>query len=130
MPIDGEPADILFILDMPFNEDHEKDAAMRLIGDGLYEAKAAPVAACLSAEAWHQVRRVGASKDYCQPRHDPDRREIIIVMAMTIGGEGLSQHLSISRGAGDVIIPGEWSEVHEGVKSPLLAIPGVSCEDS
>ena len=61
-----------------FTEEEEKRGALTEIGRKLWEEKQFPVACLLTSEAWSVTRRKGDNNDL-EPRHDPMRRECIII---------------------------------------------------
>lgn len=105
-----------FSLMTPFTEAKDKHAVLRKIGEQLYRDRVIPGAAILSTEAWLSSRRD------VEPRHDPDRKEVIIVQARTLLGNlcGIAR-MQIARSADGTIVAGEFEPpAVEGVHCSLL----------
>jgi hypothetical protein len=108
----------VYVLDVPFNEGAEKRAAMTRIGRELFAAREVPAAAVMSAEAWGAPDRAGG----VEPRHHPDRVEVITLAGSTVGGRhALMQRMVIGRDPAGLILPGPWNAPStEGVEPRLL----------
>jgi hypothetical protein len=84
---DGKDEMTLCALAVPFNEDHEKRTVLFKLGKKMYDEQKLTLAAILSSEAWMSQRTAENPMRGVQPRHDPNRKENIIVV-----GSGLMQH--------------------------------------
>lgn len=112
----GEPrTDLICIIASEFNEEENKRAVMRQIGSQLYASKQFPLAVVLISEAWM------SSQTETQPRHDPQREEVIVVFGM----DCLRKHTAVgiipfTRGEGKRIIPGEPEPITTGCTPYIL----------
>lgn len=116
---DGPREVVIVALAADFNEHGEKREAMRAAGKAMYEARRAPLAVAFSSEAWRSEQRKGVP--LIQPRDDPARQEIIVVVATTIRGDRvLHTHLPVTRAADGTMALGEAGEVLEGGEANVL----------
>ncbi len=86
----------MMALHVPFNEAREKATAMMncgiaAAGQGLKERKI-PVAAVLTSEVWRAPQ-----KSNCEPRHNPDREEALLCLAVTGDNRRASRFALITR---------------------------------
>lgn len=112
----------LFVCDVPFNEDADKERFMKVCAVACHEKKLVPVAAAICSEAW-QSRGQRKGAPHLQPRHDPARQEIVLVMASTLGGKQAHLDiLEIHRDQDNRIQPEAWlpGMTNETARSPLL----------
>ena len=94
---------LLFALAVPFNENHEKKAAMRRIGRQLYADQRFPVAAALTTECW----RASNPPPHTRPADCPDRQEGIVVQAATLDRQHRAmQMIEVTRNAADAMVLG------------------------
>jgi hypothetical protein len=64
-----------------FNDEKEKYAMMRRVGQEFQSQKILPLAACLVSECWR------TSRQDVQARDDPDREEGLVIVASTVDGK-------------------------------------------
>ena len=119
--LEGKDEMTLCALAVPFNEDHEKRTVLFGLGKKMYDEQKVTLAVILASEAWMSKRPMDAKPPFVEPRHDPNRKENIIVV-----GSGLMEHqrlficTPIKRGDKNVmIIDGESREIPEA-RFPLL----------
>lgn len=119
---DPELQRAVFVLDVPFNEHHEKLAAIETVTQKLVnvgDSTPAVVGVVLTSEAWLSSTSGAARR--CEPRHDPDRSEVIICTGLLMRQSvcGLAR-LPVSRRDG-FIQPASFSGIQfEGAQSHLL----------
>jgi len=95
---DGPDCYRLYLLGVPFTEDYEKRVTLNRLGKLVYQSKHMPIGVGLESEAWHTKHRPGTP--HLEPRHDPARREVIMVAATTMYNvKTASTHMEITRGA-------------------------------
>lgn len=70
-----------------FNEHDEKLSFMKQVGAKLMYDKMAPVAMFLASEAWMSHQRRESPGPFIQPRHDPERKEVIMIAGRTTQGD-------------------------------------------
>ncbi len=81
---------VLCCLAVPFNEAKEKHDIMTKIGKKFFEEETVVLAVILVSEAWLSTRPIESKEPLVQPRHDPNRKEHIIVV-----GSGMQQNQRI-----------------------------------
>ncbi len=101
---------------MNFNEWKEKSAVLRSVGKKIHEEKWFPVAFSLAAECWV------SNKLGTEPRHDPARREAIMIAAGLLGTRRRAMaQLPVLRDGSNRLVPGDWTGITtEGVETALL----------
>lgn len=82
---DGEFYFQVFIVEMDFNDPEEKYQLMRSFGRHVHALGMVPVAVSMSAEAWSSIQKPGPLNLFMPARHDPDRKEIIMISALGLG---------------------------------------------
>lgn len=114
-PIEILPA----LIDCDFNESEEKRAILFALGRRIYQDRLWPVSAVLASEAWGAPE---SSSSGVQPRHHPERREVIVLFGMTlVERRTASRIIDVTRGPGNVIVPAAETEAAgPGSSSPLL----------
>jgi len=104
-----------------FNSAVEKRLAMERVAAQLHSDRTVPTTAVLAAEAWVSRQKQGAR--YVMPEHDPNRREVIVVMGLAFNQAHCKAELPITRDAkGNLLPAGPWKTVPVSSQgeSPLL----------
>ena len=118
---DGDRQNLMFLVDVPFNEHEEKHKFMASIADFLFENDFEPVAACLSAEAWQAMigkdDKDGLKK---RPSEHENRVEVIMVSGMSVDNDRFATTAKVIRGDKDIISLDEFSEIIEGGRPNLI----------
>ncbi len=97
------------------NEWSEKSASLHALGREIHKQKWFPVAFAMAAECW-------TSRKEGQPRHDPERREVILIAAGLLGtARRAMATLPVLRDGENRLVPGDWLPIaNEGVETRLL----------
>lgn len=118
---EGKDQLIMCTLAVPFNEDNEKRDVLFGIGKRMYEEKQVAMAIVLSSEAWMSHRALDDKSPAVQPRHDPNRKEHIIVVGSGMQGhQRLLIHTPVRRDDNNHIIIDSESVEMPTAKFPLL----------
>jgi len=119
--MEGEDEITLCCLAVPFNEDKEKHDILFGIGKKFYQEQKVTMAVILASEAWMASRSINDTSPPVQPRHDPNRKEHIIVV-----GSGLQEHQRLliatpirRNEKNEMVLDGEPKEIPTA-KFPLL----------
>jgi hypothetical protein len=107
---------------VPFNEHHEKQAAMFAMGQSFFQQKLVPVAVAFAAETWMGSWSKKGGKARLQPRDDPNRQEFLTVFGSTINKKFKALwNTPIIRDDQDRIsLGGPLVEEHDGVEVLIL----------
>jgi len=118
---EGNDAMTICALAVAFNEAHEKQGILYRLGMRFFSERRVVAAVILVSEAWVSVLPQGVTESRVQPRHDPNRKENIIVV-----GSGLpkDQRLLVTTPVkrdekNNMVIDGESKEMH-GASFPLV----------
>lgn len=84
----------LFVLAVDFDEIEEKFLVLDRIAHSLFEQGLYPAAASLTAEAWYAPHEKGV-----QPRHNPNRKEVLLTQALAFGGAAYAIKRDVTRDA-------------------------------
>lgn len=109
-----------------FNTQQEKDTVLKTIADKHAKEKLCPVAVGFVAEAWLAHRSsFGPEQPHVQPKDDPDRKEVIVIMVgrlrnEPIGMETLMGNYPVTRDEKGMMHLGELWGPHAGAVSPLI----------
>jgi hypothetical protein len=110
---------MLVALAAPFNEDEEKAETLRHCGRRFCDDRKLPVAAALAGEAWESRQR---ERKKGEPRHDPEREEVIVVFGTTLSRKNrLFTRAAVTRDVEKTIALGDFSPPDDkGVTVALL----------
>lgn len=107
---------VLAVIAVAFNEYEEKVAVMENLAGELWEKRLVPVAAILSSECW--LSRQKREGHHVQPRHDPERKEGIMLACTSFFGtkRAFMQTCLITRASDNTMLAGEFdSLIEDGV---------------
>lgn len=93
---DGMPGDVetsILIIADRFNETEEKQHVMKSIGRKCFENRWIVVGAIMATEAWMSTRSVDNPNLELQPRHDPNRKECIMIAGRVMPGQFTLGHM-------------------------------------
>lgn len=118
---EGDDELTMCALAVPFNEDHEKRGILHNLGKRFWSEKKVVAAVILVSEAWLSVRPKDSKAPHVEPRHDPNRKENIIVLGSgLIGTQRLLIATPVRRDAeNNMVIDGEPQEM-PGAHFPLV----------
>jgi hypothetical protein len=116
--MDGEIHLTVCMLAVGFNEDKEKRDALFQVGWKFYENEEVPLAVFLTAEAWLSHER----KPHVEPRHDPDKKEVIVIFGLSLNGDHQRMvHIPVRRQNGKMV-GGELQSYGEDDKVQCLLL--------
>lgn len=103
----------LAIIAVNFNEYEEKLAVMEGLAQELCDKNLVPVAAIMSSECW--LSRQDKEGPHTQPRHDPERKEGIMLACTSFFGtkRAFMQTCLFARTTDGTILPGEFDRFLE-----------------
>lgn len=112
----------VYTLAIAFNDDEEKRHALRKIGSQLFRDQVLLGAVILSSECW--VTQGLPGQPHVEPRHDPNRREAVIVQGMTFLSRACGHTKAfVTRGPNNELQCGAFSSVQtDGLTLKLPAI--------
>lgn len=122
--LEGKDELTLCALAVPFDEDMEKRSAIYNLGKKFYAEEKVTLAVMLVSEAWMSQRtpeQMSGKAPHVEPRHDPNRKEHIIVVGSGLQGH---QRLFITTPVrrdekNNMIVDGESKEI-AAAKFPLI----------
>jgi hypothetical protein len=118
---DGPLFTTMISLAVPFNEDSEKRPLLRTLGESFCKDMVFPLAAILSAEAWAAPPARDSRGVSVEPRHNPTRKEVLMVLGAGLGGANSYVQAEIRRDANNHILPLQFPTVQPvKVRSALL----------
>lgn len=120
MEADGQTGLAVCALAVDFNEAHEKSDTLSAVGRRFFRESKLPMAIALVSEAWQSRWVPGTPK--VEPRHDPNRREVVHVCASSLG-ERLNAYWRqpVRRENGCIVADGEFeSPAYADVRFPVL----------
>lgn len=114
----GEKNFVVCALDVPFNEESEKASILFNIGRRHFKERLAPIYCFLITEAWFAF---GKRADGIEPRHRPDRLEVVAVFGSGIVfAKSALADAKITRGPGNKIVLDPSFRDHPGASTPIL----------
>lgn len=93
---EGMPGDVetsILIIADNFNETEDKQRIMKSIGRKCFEHRWIVVGAIMATEAWMSERSVDNPNLELQPRHDPNRKECIMIAGRVMPGQFTLGHM-------------------------------------